>query len=89
MTCPRCKGLMVPVDLYDNQASSEDRWYSTEQCANCSHIHFPHIHRKEVTNGQETSPSPNAHERQGKERLLVDKNRQLKTITSLAFPLLQ
>lgn len=79
MTCPRCKGLMVPVDLYDNQASSQDRWYSTEQCANCSHIHFPQIHRKEVTNGQETST--HARERQGKERLLG-------VIMSSAFPLL-
>lgn len=81
MTCPRCKGLMVLVDLYDNQTSSEDRWYSTEQCFLCSYIYFSPNTRKEVTNGQQET-STYAHERQGKERLL-------KTITSLAFPLLQ
>lgn len=86
MRCPRCKGLMAPVDLYDNCAQLSERWYSTRQCVNCSHIHFS-TPRKEVHNDQErgtnapVTAAAYAHE-EGKERLL-------RIIMGQAFPQLQ
>ena len=77
--CPRCKGFMTSITLYDHEAFLEERWYSTDHCVNCSYTNFSPP-RKEVFYGQETNS--HAHARQER------KERLLSQIMTLAFPCL-
>ena len=64
---------MVLVDFYDNQAGVDDRWYTTEQCINCSYINFP-SDRKEARYVATVS--------------LVEKATVLRQLMQLGFPLI-